>query len=235
MKIEIIETKGSPDEIMSNDFLMLSQLNQNSSIILHLYQWNVPSITHGYFIRPEEYLDLDYLNKSKVKIGRRPTGGGITFHLTDFAFSILVPSHCSQYSMNTLDNYACVNRFLSQVVSQWSADQIQPELLTEPDECEDKNCRAFCMAKATQYDLVLKGKKLGGAAQRRTKQGFLHQGSLSLAPLSEEFLTKVLKSEKIIQSMQKESGYLLNDFNKNEIDEARSALRNLMKKMICSI
>ncbi|MDP1881024.1 MAG: hypothetical protein Q8K60_08820 [Parachlamydiaceae bacterium] len=234
MNIEIIESEGSPEELMSNDFFMLSQLNHSSSIILHLYQWNSPSITHGYFIHPEEHLNLNYLNAKGIKIGRRPTGGGITFHLSDFAFSILVPSHCSQYSLNTLDNYACVNHFLSRLVSRWSINEVQPELLVK-EENVDKDCRAFCMAKATQYDLIVKGKKLGGAAQRRTKQGFLHQGSLSLAPLSEEFLTNALKSEKIIQSMQSESCYLLEHDDEHEIEETRSALRNLMKEMISSI
>ena len=38
------------------------------------------------------------------------------------------------------------------------------------------------MAKPTPFDLVIEGKKVGGAAQRRTRKGLLHQGSLSVCP-----------------------------------------------------
>ena len=37
------------------------------------------------------------------------------------------------------------------------------------------------MAKPTQYDIVYKGKKIAGAAQRKKTQGYLHQGTISLA------------------------------------------------------
>ena len=44
-----------------------------------------------------------------------------------------------------------------------------------------------CFANPVRNDLLLDGRKVAGAAQRRTRGGFLHQGSIQLRGLSESF------------------------------------------------
>ncbi len=83
----------SAEAIMAKDIDLLSQLNANSPLILHLYEWQAPALTYGYFIQPSDFLYLEEIQKQGIQIARRPTGGGIVFHLTDFAFSILIPTH----------------------------------------------------------------------------------------------------------------------------------------------
>ena len=69
------------------------------------------------------------------------------------------------------------------------------------------SCRGgFCMAKATIYDLIIDGRKVGGAAVRKTKQGLLYQGSLCLGLPSPELLSAVLKQgDQVYQAMQQAS------------------------------
>ena len=50
----------------------------------------------------------------------------------------------------------------------------------------------FCMAKPTIYDVVYQGRKIAGAAQRRRKNGYLHQGTISLAFPQMGLLNEVL-------------------------------------------
>src|SRR5262245_54132341 len=100
---QIIESdRLSPAAIMAKDAQLLEQLNGDSLPILHLYEWAVPCLTYGYFMDPAQHLDLSVLKQQGLEIARRPTGGGIIFHLTDLAFSILVPSNHPACSLNPL-------------------------------------------------------------------------------------------------------------------------------------
>src|SRR4029434_6150541 len=44
-----------------------------------------------------------------------------------------------------------------------------------------------CFANPVRDDLIFCGRKIAGAAQRRTRCGFLHQGSIQLSDLSKAF------------------------------------------------
>ena len=58
------------------------------------------------------------------------------------------------------------------------------------------------MAKPTQYDVVYKGMKIAGAAQRKQRQGYLHQGTISLSLPKMELLSDLLLSKKeVLQAM----------------------------------
>ena len=76
------------------------------------------------------------------------------------------------------------------------------------------------MAKPTQYDLMVEGKKVGGAAQRRTKNGFLHQATIALALPPISLLQAVVKNSAVIEAMQRGAYPLLKK-------TGRSAISNL--------
>ena len=61
------------------------------------------------------------------------------------------------------------------------------------------------MADPTVYDVMVDGKKVVGGAQRRTKHGFLHQGSISLGVPDLHFLRSVLKNAAVADLMRENS------------------------------
>jgi len=224
---------NSAEMNMALDVQLLEGLASGISqqAILHLYEWNHPSATYGYFIKPQSLLCLQAAADINLHLARRPTGGGIIFHLTDFAFSILVPEgHCG-YSINTMDNYAFVNNIVIGVISQFKA-KLKPVLLQKDPSAMDASCTQFCMAKPTKYDVVIDNKKVAGGAQRRTKHGFLHQGTISLMQPDNSFLNKVLlPGNQVLQAMQDHSYALLEVHQSSEeIAEARRILRELFIK-----
>lgn len=233
LNLELIESlPAAPKSIMDKDSLLLSTLSPEGPLLLHLYEWSAPSLTYGHFSDPSKHLNLDAVHQLQLQMARRPTGGGIIFHLTDFAFSILIPANHPRFSLNTLENYSFINGWVSKVVSEFSLGHQNPSLYKQESSSLNTKHYPFCMAKPTLYDLLINGKKVGGAAQRRTKQGLLHQGSLSLAPTPEYILKKVLKEkEGVMQSISNEAGYLLGHASEDEIKQARLTIRNLIKKM----
>lgn len=192
MEWKIIDTGVDRAEvIMQKDQNLLESIAQEKSPILHFYEWDGPSATYGYFLDPTQFFSMDALVKTGLQIARRPTGGGIIFHLWDFAFSALIPASHPAFSQNTLQNYATINLRVLAVVEEFL--KVSGCELTDQDgQILGAFCANFCMAKPTRYDVMLGGKKVAGAAQRKTKDGLLHQGSLSLIMPSKELLQEVL-------------------------------------------
>jgi len=223
--------KRSAAENMALDAALLEDLKVEREPILHLYDWNQEAATYGHFIKPEKCLNLEGVEKLSLQLAKRPTGGGIIFHTCDLAFSVLVPATHPTFSLNPLDNYAFVNNRVIEAINQMV--ELPAELLPAEPTPLDESCKHFCMAKPTKYDVMIQGKKVGGAAQRKTKDGYLHQGSISLGLLSEESLNEVLNLQTQVQEgMRRNSFSLLGEnWTQKELIEARLELRHHLQKV----
>jgi len=219
-------------ENMTFDRELLSALHKDDEPLLHFYTWKEPSFTYGHFIRPHEHLCREGLEKWGLKGARRPTGGGITFHIGDFAFSALVPASHPRYSANPLENYRFIHGMVWQAIDAvFRLPGKERGLLATESPSLDKKCRFFCMAQPSKYDLTLGGKKIGGAAERRGKNGFLHQGFISLEPVDRALLEEVLlKNSKVSEAMKRHAMGLLEVEKSYSLAEAR----HLLKKSLLS-
>lgn len=217
----------SAESNMQLDAQLLQNLDQHTLPILHFYDWERDSATYGHFIAPKDYLNLDAVQKKDLHLAKRPTGGGIVFHLWDLAFSVLIPAKHPYFSESTLDNYAFVNNAVLAAVSEFLSGR--PELIPCNAEAFDSSCTRFCMAQPTKYDVVLQGKKIAGAAQRKTKKGFLHQGTIALKMPSEQYLREVLKEEtKVLEAIQAHTFPLLQE--DDDLTEGRNLLKQTLEK-----
>jgi lipoate-protein ligase A len=234
MAWNILETKAaSAEENMQLDAKLLENLEGQERPILHLYEWERQSATFGYFVKPEDLLDLAEAKKRGLDLARRPTGGGVVFHLWDLAFSVLVPAKSKLFSTNTLDNYNLVNRVVKDVVKEFIG--ISDEVGLTPDDApfQDQTCVHFCMARPTKYDVMLQGKKIAGAAQRKTKDGFLHQGTIALLCPDLELLGAVLPSGAVREAMMQTTFPLLS--NQKELQEGRRELCEHLKRQFIKL
>lgn len=227
MACRVVDTgKASAAENMAKDVQLLHDLSGND-LTLHFYDWESDSATYGYFVDPSMFLDSDKIRRHQLQLAKRPTGGGIIFHICDFAFSVLIPAAHPGFSVNTLDNYAFVNGMVAQAIQRFSSNTLSTQLLQTEAGPLDPSCRCFCMAKPTIYDLMISGRKVGGAAQRRVKQGLLHQGTLCLGMLPEEYLEDLLlPGTRLIEAMRQNSFSLLgSEYTPYQLSEAKNELR----------
>lgn len=230
MRWKVLDTGKSSAAInMETDARLLENLSKLSAPLLHFYDWETTSATYGYFTKPEEHLHLANLQNHELTLARRPTGGGIIFHQYDLAFSALVPSDFVKFSMNTMENYAFINSRVILALSIFLQGKELPQLLPEEDKEIRPFCASFCMAKPTKYDVMLGGRKVGGGAQRRTKDGYLHQGSICLALPHEAFFKDILReSACVYDSMLKHSCVLIDSTHPKTVAEARDTLKDLL-------
>lgn len=227
---KIIETHfKTAEEIMAFDRQLLEGFQEEASSILHLYDWpSCKTVTFGHFIKAEEYIDFKKLKELEFQLSKRPTGGGITFHFEDFAYSLILPSSHPKISSNTLNNYRFINQNILKAI-QGIFSNPSTHLL----ESENTSSHPFCMAKPTAFDLIFEGKKMGGSAQRKSKNGLLHQGFIALNQPFNDLVSQVVFDKKHLLLMQESSSFLnqhcLNSSN------VRNDLKNVFKKQLIKL
>lgn len=231
MEWQILDTGiQSAEENMRMDAQLLENADCLERPVLHWYDWSGDSATYGHFISPEKLLNMNAVQAHSLQLAKRPTGGGIVFHIWDLAFSVIVPACCPEFSLNTLHNYAFVNHAVLNTIKEFLNNEL-PLSLT-PQDCVpwDANCAHFCMAKPTQYDVMWETRKIAGAAQRKTRQGFLHQGTIALIMPPTDYLEEILlPGTKVQEAMLAHTSPLLgHTATQEELRRAKSDLRTLL-------
>lgn len=111
---------------------------------------------------------------SEVDLGdgswvRRMTGGGVVDHRRGWTYSLIIPVGCEVARWQAGEVYRKVHEVLAGVLEDVSL----------VDTCAGAG-EGGCFENPVRWDLVgVDGRKVAGAAQRRTKGGLLHQGSVS--------------------------------------------------------
>lgn len=226
----IIDTGvASAEENMRLDAHLLDSLSLERGPILHFYDWEEESATYGLLVDPSDFLDLAEVKKRGISLAKRPTGGGIVFHIWDLAFSVLVPSSSPLFSKNTLENYALINRAVLKAAKELLSTESDPELILGDASPFDSSCQRFCMAQPTKYDVVLGGRKIAGAAQRKTKGGFLHQGTIALkSPNLKLLRALLLPGTKVLEAIEAHTFPLLPI--ETSLGKGRQEIKQLLTK-----
>ena len=213
-------------ENMALDTYFLENMSGHDEPILHLYSWKNPSLTYGVLARPENLLNFSVLDSLGFDYARRSTGGGVLFHTLDLAFSLIMPTTHPHYRASVLDNYLWINKLVQKAIDS-STQLLNLEQAKKGDVAEN-----FCMARGTQYDIMVGEKKLYGSAQRRKKNAFLHQASICLYEPDYSLLKKILKNhDPVIGAMKDTSFYLLSNKNKRQ----KQILHNNLKKIFTNL
>ena len=142
--------------------------------ILRFYQWEKKAISLGVFQAIEEELNLENCQQQKIQIVRRSTGGGTVFHgdNIDFTYSVIFP--VTDRIKDIKDSYKFIHKAIILGLKKLGI------AATHADEVKNKKEVNICLVKPTEYDVMVKNKKIAGAAQRRVEGIILHQGYLSL-------------------------------------------------------
>jgi len=142
---------------------------------LRFYGWRGSSLSFGYFGSFAEIAE----EAKHCDLVRRWTGGGIVRHGSDLTYSIILPAGAAQNLTASRIIYAEVHKAIQRALAPYLAVELA---LQDGPKLSDA-----CFANAVTADVVANGKKIAGAAQRRTRAGLLHQGSIQNTTLPEGF------------------------------------------------
>lgn len=144
--------------------------------ILRIYAWAGSWASYGYFQSEAEA--IAHFAGEKLQFVKRPTGGGIVDHRQDLTYSLFIPKRHNLANVSRSECYRLIHQALQVALK---LQGVASHLLEQ-----EKGQGPACFVHAVPGDLInpVTGKKIAGAAQRRTRQGLLHQGSI-LAPITE--------------------------------------------------
>jgi lipoyl(octanoyl) transferase len=158
---------GSAAFNMAVDEALLLRARESGKPVLRFYAWSEAAASFGYFQR---YADVAKATPLRPLV-RRPTGGGIVPHDRDWTYSVVLPPGHSWYQLKAIESYRRVHEW---VRAAFNETGIPAELAAEPR----REAAGQCFVGAEQFDVLAQNRKIAGAAQRRTRDGLLIQGSV---------------------------------------------------------
>ncbi len=144
---------------MAVDEVLLRTAAQRGRALLRVYSWLKPAVSIGYF---QKFPGGD------CEVVRRPTGGGLVYHGDDTTFTVVVPPGHRLHKLTTAEAYCVIHEAVARVAGA----TILATGNTPHGQYE-------CFQQPVAGDVVADGRKLAGGAQRRNRDGMLHQGSIA--------------------------------------------------------
>ena len=133
---------------------------------LRFYGWRRPSVSFGYFCPFAEVSS----EKERRELVRRWTGGGVVLHGTDLTYSLIFPRAHDSSCASSRQIYSFVHSAIHRAL-RGSVDAVLA--VADAPKVSDA-----CFANPVAADVLVDGRKIAGAAQRRTRAGLLQQGSI---------------------------------------------------------
>ena len=164
---------GAPDYNMALDEALLETAPALGLPVLRFYRWTEPAGTFGYAQRYEDVAAATHLRP----LIRRTTGGGLVPHDADWTYSVIIPPQHDWYRRKAAESYQHLHEWIRRAFARLNV----PTALAP---FSQKELPGQCFVGHEKSDLLWRGKKIAGAAQRRARCGLLIQGSIQPPPLS---------------------------------------------------
>ena len=158
---------------MALDEALLEAAPRLGNPVLRCYGWTERAASFGYFQKFAEVARATLLRP----LVRRPTAGGIVPHDADWTYSLTFPAGHEWHSLRAEGSYRRAHEWIQAAFAR----------LNVPTELAPRYKKAQpgqCFEGYEKSDLLWRGKKIAGAAQRRTRAGLLIQGSVQPPPLA---------------------------------------------------
>jgi len=144
---------------------------------IRFYRWHSPALSFGYF---GKFSDVAIYAAERDLI-RRWTGGGIVFHGDDVTYSIVIPASDPVFDEPSIAIYEKIHRALADALNGVGERAVVAGGVDPGGIALSKHAAASgynCFANPVRADVMMDGRKIAGAAQRRTRRGLLQQGSI---------------------------------------------------------
>ena len=160
--------------------------------LIRFYRWRSPALSFGYFGR---FSDVA-IYAAERDLVRRWTGGGIVLHGDDLTYSVMIPASDPAFKESPIWIYEKIHRALADALNGVG----ERAVLAGSARCADRPSRrgvdtSDCFTNPVRSDVMMDGRKIAGAAQRRTGRGLLQQGSI------QGFLMKTDLAQKFSQAL----------------------------------
>ena len=142
--------------------------------IFRVYEWEA-SFTYGVSQNIDTIRNLEHLQQYHENHEQRMTGGGILFHGNDISYALIIPTSYVK-NLSVKQSYEVICGFLIEFYRSLGLDPVYAKDLQDINLSKS----AYCQEGFEPYDILVDGKKIGGNAQRRSKDTIFQHGSISI-------------------------------------------------------
>jgi lipoate-protein ligase A len=180
---------------------------------IRLYRWRSPALSFGYF---GKFSDVA-IYAAERDLVRRWTGGGIVFHGDDLSYSIVIPVSDPAFNESSIAIYEKIHRALAEALDGVGgravvAGGVDPGRIALSKHAAVSASGYNCFANPVRADVMMDGRKVAGAAQRRTRRGLLQQGSIQGIAVNTDL------AQKFAQALSNNCGEF--ELNKQTVERA---------------
>jgi lipoate-protein ligase A len=181
---------GTPHSAAMNMAIDEALLEYATEPLIRFYRWQSLALSFGYFGR---FADVAHYQRERDLV-RRWTGGGIVFHGDDLTYSIVIPAVDAAFAESSMSIYETIHRGLVDALIETGQPAVVagvggpgPSSVTIATRTGISDAGYSCFENPMRADVIIDGRKVAGAAQRRTGRGLLQQGSIQGIDLQNDF------------------------------------------------
>lgn len=163
------------DAMAVDEALFRLQDRRRNPPTLRFFGWTRRTVSIGYFQDAHREVNLKACIEEGVALVRRPTGGKAVIHDRDLCYSVTGRTDLPAFSGGLTDTYRFIGRCLARGLAGLGLSVSTPG---DEGGAGEINRDAFCFARPSRYEILVKGRKICGSAQSRSRGAFLQQGSL---------------------------------------------------------
>lgn len=160
---------------MAVDRALLESASSDGVAMIRIYQWEPATISLGYF-QAYDYRQTHVASR-ECPVVRRATGGGAIIHDREMTYSIVLPRK-NRWTRENAELFRRVHRSLINCLAELGVPGCQ---VFDKAVAESRSEPFLCFQRRANGDVVLKGFKIIGSAQRRLKDALLQHGSVLLS------------------------------------------------------
>ena len=176
---------------------------------LRLYGWSSPAVSLGYFQDVKKEVDIDACHRRRIHIVRRPTGGKAVLHDGDLTYAVIARDSNPLFPADILGTYRVISDCIAGGLALLG---IAAHMAGKSRALDGDSLKASCFSSPSQYELLVKDRKICGSAQVRSHGVFLQHGSILMdfdpyktcdvmLPHSENYEAQVFRMKQAVTSV----------------------------------
>ncbi len=177
----IIDGARNGTSNMSIDAALLEEIESSPEprTVVRFYGWQRPTISLGRNQKIERAVDADYCRANGIDIVHRPTGGRAVLHDDELTYAV-VSNDAEAFGDTIYGNYKRVSEALCLGYNRLGVEAVLAPDTRKSSGTWDDDVDLPCFLSTSRYELMVRGRKIVGSAQRRVRRSFLQHGSMPI-------------------------------------------------------
>jgi len=170
------EEQSGSWQMALDEALLCSVISGRSLPALRFYGWNPPCMSVGYFQHISD-INISRCREGGIDVVRRPTGGRAVLHDRELAYSVVLHVPDGR-SGSVLETFRMINVGILQGIRSLGIEAVFHQNKKAGRAAGDN---PYCFSSPSQYEILVEGRKVAGAAQMRRDGVLLQHGSIPLS------------------------------------------------------